>query len=158
MSFSLLSISVSFFLSSPPAVPASSKFTLGRVLCRQATFGLFCSLAPWAETHMHSCTHTCTHTRCNILLMNSYSQQQSVTFLRFANLHWFPAWFWASVPSSWMSLSLLRIQISPDIVCHVYSWTSLTFDNTLDISPWKFQIVFPFTENRHLYVTFVPVQ
>lgn len=30
----------------------------------------------------------------------------------------------------------------PDTVCHVYSWTFLTFDNTLDISLAKFQIAF----------------
>lgn len=76
---------------------------------------------------------------CNILLMTYHSHQQSVTFLRFANLHQFPfpAWFCISVPTGWMSVSILSIQISPDTVCHVYSWTFLTFDDTPDIFPIK---------------------
>lgn len=84
---------------------------------------------------------------CNILLMTYHSHQQSVTFLRFANLHRFPfpAWFCISVPTSWMSVSILSIQISP--------WYCMSCI-LLDISniwwyPWyfppsQFQIAFYF--------------
>lgn len=153
---------LSHFLSPPPAVRESSKFTLGRQLLVCSALKLPRLRQTQANTlgkYTHVPLHTCSQQKkneaewepfcafldstvhcCNILLMTSHSQQQSVTFLRFANLHRFPfpAWFCVSVPTSWMSVSPFSIQIS--------CWYSVPCV-LLDISniwfyPWYFTLEF----------------
>lgn len=138
-------LAASFCLSSS-SCPGILKVHIGLASC--GFFSFFCFSVPWAETNTLREVHTCVlahmhsgrkktewkplcafllssvHSR-TILLMTSYSQQQSVTFLRFTNLHWFPfpAWFCVSVPTSWMSVSPLSIQIS-----HWYSISCVLLD------------------------------
>lgn len=137
-----VSQSQSFLLPSLPLFVSSSCPSILKVHVGLASCFFFffsCSSVPWAETNTPREVHTCpfeyalrekkkkknewkplcaflastVHGR-TILLMTSYSQQLSVTFLRFTNLHWFPfpAWFCVSVLTSWMSVSPLSIQIS----------------------------------------------
>lgn len=154
-------------LSPPPAVPASSKFTLGRVYCCQATSGLFCSLVPWAETPM--CTQESTHMcPCAHTHIEKHSESPFVLFLTAlctaATFYW-----WLTTANSKVSLSFDSLicigspsqhdsgyqcpqaefqclfsayKYPPDTVSHVHSWTFLTFDNTLDILLSKFHIAF----------------
>lgn len=173
---------VSFFfllLSPPPAVPTSSKFTLGRALCCQATSGLFCTLVPWAETNADKHTGKYTHAP---LHTERHSESPFVLFLTAlctaATFYW-----WLPTANSKVSLSfdfLICIgslsqhdsgyqcpqaecqclfsayKYPPDLVCHVYSWTSLTFDNTLGISLSKFHIAFSLIKYRHAYALKCP--
>lgn len=173
-------------LSPPPAVPASSKFTLDRVLCCQATSGLFCSLVPWAETNAdkHPCTHREAHT---CALAHTHAEKNSESpFVLFLTARCATATFYWWLPTANSKVSLFfdllicigspsqhdsgyqcpqaecqclfsAYKYPPDIACHVYSWTSLTFDNTLDISLSKFQITFSSIKYHHVYAKYVPL-
>lgn len=160
----LFSFFSSVLFSSPNASlhPHISSYWVWRY---RATSGLFCCLVPWAltpmctqkSTHVHyTHTHTLMHRESPLVLFLTVlyaaatfywwltTATSSVTFLRFANLHQFPfpAWFCISVPTGWMSVSILSIQISP--------WYCMSCI-LLDISniwwyPWYFphQIAFYF--------------
>lgn len=171
------------FRSPLPAVPASSKFTLGRVFSLSGNFWfvlLFNSLG-WdkhRQAHSGKYTRVPLHTHTHALGKKKKKHSESPFVLSLTTLCTAAAFYWwLPTADSKVSLSFdLLICIgslsqrdsvyqcpqaechclfsaykySPDIVCHVYSWTSLTFDNTLDIFTSEFHVAFSLTKYHYV--------
>lgn len=153
-------------LSSPPAVCASLKL---HIRGRQLLVGSALFFPERAYTRGE--IHTYALSLCMHRDLKKKKKKNEVPFVYFLTQVYCAAEFywWLPIPNSKVSLSfdllicigslsqrdsvyqcpqaecqclLSAYKYPADTVCHVYSWTSLTFDNTLDISHQNFTSVF----------------